>query len=113
MLAPTGILIGDHAAHAAGDGAENLRRSQTVRAPLDDLTLDLLFDPGDANLEELIEIGGDNAKKLQALEQWVRRVLRFVKHPLIELQPTELSIQETRLPEIVRLTFFCLGTHDT
>ena len=56
IIAPAGILLIDHLADATGDGVERFTRRPAIEAALDHLALHLLFEPGDADLKELVEI---------------------------------------------------------
>ena len=56
IITPTGVLLIDHLADAPGDGMLGFTRRPAIEAALDDFALDLLFEPGDADLEELVKI---------------------------------------------------------
>ena len=65
------------------------------------LVLDLLLDAGDADLEEFIEIGGDDAEKAEAFEQRLAFVLGFLQYAAIEGQPAQLAVDvELRIGEV-------------
>src|SRR5205085_10294478 len=59
LLAPADVVVGDHAADALGDRAKCLHRSESVRPAFRRAGFDLLFDAGDADFEELIEVRAD------------------------------------------------------
>jgi hypothetical protein len=48
--------------------------------------LALLFQASDPYLKELIEIGGDNTKEFQALQERSTQILGLFQNSLIELQ---------------------------
>ncbi len=59
--------------------------------------------PGDPDLEELVEIAAEDAEELEPLEQRRAGVERFVEDPPVELEPGELAVQvERRVPKIYR-----------
>src|SRR3954470_723553 len=64
LVAPTGALPFDELTDFAVDGLKGFSGCEAINAALDDIALDLLFDPGDADLEELIEIGAKYAEEL-------------------------------------------------
>ena len=64
--------------------------------------------PGDAHLEELIQVGADDAEELHPLQQRVLRVQRLLQHAVIKLQPAQLPIDEMSRAERKR---FCFGFH--
>ena len=49
---------------------------------------------GDAHLEELVEVGCADRQEPEPLQQRVRRVARFLEHPLVEIEPAQLAIDE-------------------
>ena len=65
--------------------------------------------PGDAHLEELIQVRADDAEELHPLQQGVLRVERLLQHAVIELQPAQFPIDEMSRAESHR---FCFGFHD-
>src|SRR5438132_730883 len=54
----------------------------------------LLLDSSDPNLEELIQVRAKNAKELDALYEWLRRILCFFEHATIELKPAQLAVDK-------------------
>ena len=53
---------------------------------------DLLLEAGDAHLEELVQVAGEDGQEPGPLEQRVALVLRLVEHPRVELQPRQLAV---------------------
>src|ERR1051326_3334554 len=56
----------------------------------------LLLETGDADLEELVEVGRDDGDEAQALERRHRVVGRLRQHPALEREDAELAIEELR-----------------
>ena len=74
-LAPAGVLLLHHAAHPLDDGAEGFASPSgrpCVRSTTS-LSICCLM-PGDAHLEELVQVGADDAEELHPLQQRVLRV---------------------------------------
>ena len=55
---------------------------------------DLLLQPGDAHLDELVEVGREDREELRPLEQRALGVLGEGEHPGVEVEPGELPVQE-------------------
>ena len=72
-----GQLLGH--AHAVGPAAE---RAQLLA----------LLQAGDANLEELVEVGAGDAEEADALEQRQRLVVNLREHALVEVEKRQLPI---------------------
>ena len=62
------ILLLDNRMRSAADVLERRLRGQSVRSRGDGMELDLFFQPGHADLEELVEVAADNADITQALQ---------------------------------------------
>src|SRR5690349_2480069 len=58
------------------------------------IEFNLLLDPRDTNLEELVQVTADNAKKLQALKKRGIRIFSLGKYPPVEFNLANLSIEE-------------------
>ncbi len=69
-----------------------LRRA-AIDGALVDAGADLLFQAADALHEELIEIVADDRQKLHALEQRRAAIFSLVQHPLVEVEPGQLTVQ--------------------
>ena len=96
LFPPTAVLVVDHAADAFLDGAQSLGGSQAVDVPADDTALDLLFEAGDAHLEELVEIGAGDAEELEAFQERVAGIARLLQNALVEFKPAQFAIEEPR-----------------
>ena len=83
-------------AHAGGDPLEHLGRRQTVRPAGVDPRLELIVHPGDADHEELVEVGDEDGQELQPLDQGDRLVLGQLQHAVVEVQPGQLAVEEQR-----------------
>jgi hypothetical protein len=54
---------------------------------------DELFEGGDANLEEFVEVGADDSEEFETFEERLSRILGFFEYALVEFEPTELTIE--------------------
>ena len=90
------------------DAVELLARRHAVGPGADgDARLHLLLQAADADHEELVEVGREDGQELEPFQQRHRRVLRFLQHPAIELQPAQLAIDvEGRIVEGGKLAIF-------
>ena len=94
VIAPTGILLINHLSDPASDRVERFTRRPAIETALDHVALHLLFEPGDADLEELVEIGGCDGKEFDPFQQRRCEVSRLVEHALVEFQPAQLAVEE-------------------
>jgi hypothetical protein len=99
-------VLGDELEHALARLRDLLGGRPSVRRAGDGTRLDLLAQPGDPDLEELIEVAGEDGRELDSLEQRVACVTRLVQHPRIELEPRQLAVQVRELGR-------CLLCHPT
>ncbi|MCY1495390.1 hypothetical protein D9M68_292910 [compost metagenome] len=74
------------------DPRQRLMRLQTVGAGLFAGIGDLLLQPGDADLEELVEVAGEDQQELQAFQQRVGLIQRLFQHADVELQLREFAM---------------------
>ena len=79
---------------ALADLAQLRLRRAAVRRDRADAGLDLVLQPRDAHLEELVEIAREDRDELDALEQRARRVLRLRENAACKFEPRELAVQE-------------------
>jgi hypothetical protein len=54
---------------------------------------DELFEGGDADFEEFVEVGADNGEKLETFEERLGGILSFLEDALVKFEPTELTIE--------------------
>ena len=54
---------------------------------------DQLFEGGDADFEELIEIGADDGEEFESFEEGLGWILGLFENALIKGKPTELTIE--------------------
>ena len=94
LLAPATVLIIHHSPRTDADSSQGLGGGETVGTRVSRSCLLLLLEASDTHLEEFIEVGADDAKKLQSLEQRIRLVGSLVEHTLVEFQPAELAVDE-------------------
>ena len=50
--------------------------------------------PGHADLEELVEVAGEDGQEPHALEQRIADVTRLVEHAFVELEPRQLAVED-------------------
>src|SRR5205085_8227882 len=93
-------LLFNHLPDARSHGTECLRRRQAIEAPLDHFAFHLLLDSRHPHFKELIEIGTEDAKKLDPFQQGVLRIQSFFEHPPVEVQPAQLTIDKVSRPEL-------------
>ena len=93
-LVPQIILLIEHPAHAFDHRTVGFRGGQPVRGALHDIALDLLFEAGHADLKELVQVGADDAEEFEAFQEWRVRIQGFIQHALVELEPTQLPVEE-------------------
>jgi hypothetical protein len=84
---PQCALCRDQFAYCFLNAVECLGGTQSIRPDVAALAFDLLLDAGDSNLEELVQIRTENRQELDAFDQRLRGVLRFLEDAAIEFQP--------------------------
>ena len=90
-------MVGDQLQDASPGGDELLHRRPSIRSPGDRAGFDLLAQPGDADLEELVEVAGEDGQELRALEQRIPLIAGLVEDARVELQPRQLTVEERQL----------------
>jgi hypothetical protein len=88
------VLALDQLVRALRDHREQLARRNAVGLGTDRAERDLLLQPADADLEELVEVARHDAQVAQAFEQRVLRVLRFLEHTRVERELAQFPVQE-------------------
>ena len=96
VVPPAFILLLHHPPHPPRDGPECLRGRQPIHAPLHDLALHLLLDPGHPDLKELVKVRTDDAEKLDPFQERDGRIQRLIQDTLVELQPAQFPIEKAR-----------------
>ena len=86
------VLLVDQCVRARRNGGELLERGQTVGAGLRGAELHPLLDPGDADLEEFVEVGGGDRQEAQAFQQGQAGIARLLEHAAVELEQRQLAI---------------------
>ena len=79
------------------DGTELLTGRHAVGRCLWEGGMDLLFQTGDADLEELVDVLAKDRQEAHSLEQGQRLVLRQSEHPFVEVELGELPVEVPRL----------------
>src|SRR5665811_1695364 len=77
---------------AGADRGQLFSRGAAVRGPLATGRCDLFHQARDADLEELIEVRGEDRQELRALQKRVALVASLVEDAGIEVQPRELAV---------------------
>ena len=76
------------------DRLEHLARHQPRRGPYGDARGDASLEAGDADHEELVEVAGEDREEPRPLQQRHPRVLGQLEHPLVEVEPGDLAVEE-------------------
>ncbi len=90
---PIFLLLRRQLGHRLVDPVELLGGGQPVLTRRLDAGHDLGAQTRHPNHVELVEIGGGDGQKAQALEQRVALVLSLLEHSLVEVQPRQLAIE--------------------
>ncbi len=90
------VLAVDLFMHQLGNARQRLMRLQTIGAGLLAGEGDALLQPGHANLEELVEVAGEDQQELQPFQQRIGLVQRLLQHADIELQLGKLAVDVQR-----------------
>jgi len=90
------VLVGNHSENAGADSGEDLGGAETIRTVNIAAVVDELFEGGDADFKELVQIRANDGKEFQPFEQGLGRVLSLFENALIKLKPTEFTIQVRR-----------------
>ncbi len=86
-------VIGDELEDALAGRGQLLVGGPAVGRAGDLAGLDLLAQAGDPDLEELVEVAGEDGQELDPLEQRVALVARLVQDAGVELEPGQLAVQ--------------------
>jgi hypothetical protein len=84
----------DHAGDAASDGGQGLAGGETVGTRFGDAGFDLLFEAGDSDFEELVEVAAGDAVEPEPFQQWVVGPEGFFQDAVIEFEPAQFAIEE-------------------
>lgn len=77
------------------DRRQLLRRGEAVRAPPLLGRVQLILQPGDTDLEELVQVAAEDGQELRPLQQWRVGIGGDVEDALVELEPGQLAVGET------------------
>ena len=92
VFIPALVLVVYEGVSLAGNHIALLDQGEAIGARFRVTIFDLLYQPGHANFEKLVEIAGRDGKKLQPLKQRVFVVLSFFEDAAIEGKPGGFSI---------------------
>jgi hypothetical protein len=93
-LVQEAILVRHHRARLGTHRVEHLGGPAAIGTRFRQPELDLLLEPSDANLEELVEVRGDDGDEAQPLEQRHRVVGRLRQHAALEREDAELAVEK-------------------
>ena len=89
------LLVGERV-HPFANGPQLFRRGQPVRVGTRLPFGQQQLQAADAHHRELVQVRRRDREELEPFEQRDRRIAGLIQHPLIELQPTQFTIEETR-----------------
>lgn len=89
------LLVAHEATNRGLNITESLDWVAAIDSVKEDSIIDLVLQPGDANLKELIEIGREDRAELCPLEKWNSRFPNEGEHTLVERKPTEVAVEES------------------
>ena len=90
------VLVGNHSENAGANGGKNFGGAETVGTVNIASVVDELFEGGDADFEELVQVRADDGEEFEPFEEGLGRILSLFENALIKLQPTEFTIQVRR-----------------
>ena len=88
------VLLPDERMRLAAHRIEHFGATPRVRARIVQPELDRFLQPGDADLEELVQVRGDDGEEAQPLQQRHRLVRRLRQHAPVEGEDAELAVDE-------------------
>ena len=95
-VGPAERLLVEHLPRPRPDERQLLLGRQAVGRDVFAVRAHLLLQHGDANHEELVEVGADDGEELDAFEDGVPAIARLVEDAFVEGQPAELAVQIER-----------------
>ena len=95
-LVEQGVLVGDHLLNAFMDGEEGVARAEAVRSVGVASVFEELFQGGDADFKEFVEVRADDGEEFEAFERGLGGILSFLEDSLVELQPAEFPVDVGR-----------------
>ena len=97
QFVPAVVLGLDEGVDFGGEGGQGLVRAKAVVALLAIAVFDALHEAGLADFHIFVEVGAGDGKKLDPLEEGIRRVFRFFEDTTIELHPGVVASGEELL----------------
>lgn len=88
-------VAGHELVRADADGVHDLQGHPAGHGRHGEAGVDAAFEAGDADHEELVEVGGEDREEADPLEQRHLRVGGEVEDALIEGEPAELAVEES------------------
>jgi len=86
------VLVGNHSQDAGADGGENFGGAEAIGTVNIASVVDELFEGGDADFEELVQVRADDGEEFEPFEEGLGRILSLFENALIKLKPTEFTI---------------------
>ena len=97
-------LVGDELQDPSASRGQLLRRRPAIGRASHGAGLDLLAQTGDTDLEELVEVAGEDGQEPRAIQERIALVARLVEHPGVELDPGQLAVDVGQLGRLGRGT---------
>ena len=95
QLPPARLLVAGERRDRLGDARQLLRRSQAVRASGGDAGAQLAAQARHAHHEEFVEVVGRDRQEPHPLQQRMGGVFGLFEHPAVEVEPGQLTVDET------------------
>jgi hypothetical protein len=86
------VLLLDHFRYLDTQLVENILSGNYLRALCRCANLDSLFQSGDSDLKEFVQIGATDTQESKSLKQRHTRVLRLCEHPFVELKQAQFPV---------------------
>ena len=104
------MLLGHDRAQVFSNFNQLLLGRSPVGGPLGHARFYLLFEGRHAHHEKFIQVGAEDRRELQPLQQGVAIVHRLVQHSPVELNPTQFPVEVVlRIVQVDRLRFRSIG----
>ena len=97
------LLLADQVLDPVADLQQLLARGPPVRRELRQPGCDLVLEGGHPDLEELVEVGREDGGELQPLQERRAGIGGQREHPLVEVEPGQLPVEEPRWRAVSRI----------
>ena len=92
LVIPALVLFFDKLVSLAIDQFPLFGQVEPFGAGLVEAIFQLLYQPGDANFEKLVQVTGANREEFEALEQWIIVIFGFFQNAPVEREPGSFAI---------------------